>query len=91
MNQIDNKLKRIIKISKELSKATMQRQLDAGVTEYTWLTSDDVRVCEACAENNGKVFKWDSQPLTGHPGEAKCCPNGHCRCQAIPVLDKLLN
>ena len=86
--QTDAKLEKIIQRMKELARATMQRQLDSGVVEYTWTTSDDVRVCEACAENNGKVFRWDSpHPVTGHPGEGKCCSNGHCRCHAIPVLD----
>lgn len=88
MIKADAKLKKTIKRSKELSLATMKRQIDAGVTEYTWRTCDDVRVCEACAKNEGKVFSWESPPETGHPGEAQCCPNGHCRCLALPVLDK---
>jgi len=71
---------------KNNAKAAMQRQIDTGITQYTWLTSKDQRTCKACARNNGKVFSWDSPPETGHPGEGNCCPDTHCRCQAIAVI-----
>jgi len=86
MSEKDKKLEKIIKRIKELAKASMERQVHAGITEYTWQTSEDQRTCEACAKNNGKVFRWDTPPNTGHPGEGKCCPNGHCRCQALAKI-----
>ena len=86
MSEKDPKLEKIVKRIKELGKASMKRQLDIGITEYTWLTAKDQRTCRACSKNNGKVFRWDTPPETGHPGEGKCCPNEHCRCTAIAVL-----
>ena len=34
------------------------------------------------AENDGKIFSWDTPPATGHPGE-----DHNCRCTAVPLPD----
>jgi SPP1 gp7 family putative phage head morphogenesis protein len=60
---------------------TQARQEDAGVEEYEWSTSGDERVRETHQANEGKRFRWDSPPETGHPGE-----DYQCRCVAIAVL-----
>lgn len=65
---------------------TKERQLQAGIYEYRWRSSGDVRVCAACAANNGKRFFWTSPPSSGHPGEGKCCPERFCRCTAEAVI-----
>lgn len=65
---------------------TKLRQQEAGVTEYVWQTSGDERVRPTHKENDGKVFKWDKPPKTGHPGTEI-----NCRCVALPVLDDLLH
>ncbi len=57
------------------------RQIDAGVTEYTWSTSQDERVRPEHAARNGKRFKWDAAPADGHPGQPI-----RCRCVARPVI-----
>lgn len=64
---------------------TRLRQQEAGVTEYVWQTSGDERVRPTHKANDGKTFKWDKPPATGHPGTAI-----NCRCVALPVLDDLL-
>lgn len=48
-------------------------------THYIWRTSGDSKVRSTHAENDGKIFAWDSPPETGHPGE-----DYNCRCWAEP-------
>ncbi len=60
------------------------RQTNAGVTSYTWSTSNDERVREEHAVLEGQVFSWDAAPAVGHPGE-----DFQCRCVALPVIDEL--
>lgn len=81
------KAKRLAEKSRQSAMETMERQLAIGITHYTWQTSGDERTCEDCAKNDGKRFAWAVPPRTGHPGDGKCCQNGHCRCVAIPVFD----
>lgn len=57
------------------------RQQDAGVTEYIWKDSGDVRVRPKHQEYNGNKYRWDSPPSDGHPGQPILC-----RCVASPVI-----
>lgn len=63
-----------------------KNQLKIGATQYLWHSADDGDDCEQCAKNNGKIFSWRKPPATGHPGEGKCCPHGHCRCWAEAIF-----
>lgn len=64
------------------SALNQQRQQNLGIEEYVWRTSGDGdRVRETHRENNGKTFRWDDPPETGHPGE-----DIQCRCVAIPII-----
>ena len=65
---------------------TKLRQQEVGVTEYVWQTSGDERVRPTHRANDGKTFRWDKPPATGHPGS-----DVNCRCVALPVLDNLLD
>ncbi|KVZ03371.1 hypothetical protein WT64_11110 [Burkholderia stagnalis] len=66
--------------SKLNSSITEARQTALGIEEYEWQTSGDERVRDSHAENDGKVFRWDSPPAeTGHPGH-----DVGCRCVALP-------
>ena len=59
-----------------------QRQVDVGIVEYIWRTSEDERVRPLHRDLNNKPFRWDTgHPQEGHPGEAI-----NCRCVAIPVI-----
>lgn len=58
------------------------RQRSLGIESYEWQTSGDERVRDEHVENDGKVFRWDSPPKTGHPGE-----DIQCRCVAIPIFN----
>jgi SPP1 gp7 family putative phage head morphogenesis protein len=58
------------------------RQTALGITEYEWQTSGDERVRDSHADNDGKRFKWDSPPESGHPGHDIAC-----RCVALPIID----
>lgn len=56
------------------------RQTELGITRYIWITSNDERVRDTHAANQGVSFAWDSPPPeTGHPGE-----DFQCRCAAQP-------
>lgn len=78
--------KRLAERSREYAKVERIKQERIGVKKYTWLSCQDERTCPECAKNNGKTFFWNKPPDTGHPGEGKCCPNGHCRCVPIAKL-----
>ncbi len=61
------------------------RQRSAGVTSYEWSTSNDERVRDTHAANEGKVFQWGNPPPeTGDPGD-----DVQCRCVAVPVIPEL--
>ena len=58
------------------------RQQDAGIEEYRWSNSGDKIVRPLHREpRNGNIYRWDSPPPGGHPGEAVLC-----RCVAIAVF-----
>ena len=57
------------------------RQMGVGIQEYKWVTAGDERVRESHRRNNGKVFRWDTPPVEGHPGDAI-----QCRCVAAAVI-----
>lgn len=58
-----------------------QRQAHIGVREYIWRSRDDDKVRSAHAAHDDRVFRWDSPPEGGHPGEAY-----GCRCYAEPTI-----
>lgn len=83
--------------SKLTAVLTKKRQTNLGIEEYVWRDSRDRRVRGNPAgtnpnvpksrdhwARNGKVFRWDSPPPDGHPGEPI-----NCRCIAEPVIKKL--
>lgn len=60
-----------------------------GVQAYKWRTMRDDRVRPGHRELEGKVFTWDSPPVTNpatgernHPGE-----DVNCRCVPIPIIN----
>ncbi len=70
--------------SKLNGQLTRVRQQNAGVESYVWVGSRDERERETHLENEGKTFRWDTPPETGHPGE-----DFQCRCAAFPVIPGL--
>lgn len=64
---------------------THLRHAEMGVEEYIWRATGDDRVRPEHEENDGRRFRWDDPPPTGHPGEDVLC-----RCVAEPVLDRLI-
>lgn len=49
-----------------------------GYDGYYWQTMEDDRVRPTHQANDGKFFKWDNPPITGHPGTEI-----NCRCIAV--------
>ncbi len=64
---------------------TEVRQRSLGIDGYIWRTSNDERVREEHAVQEGERFSWDDPPATGHPGD-----DIQCRCRAEPDLTSLL-
>lgn len=56
------------------------RQEDLGIEQYIWRSQDDAKVRDSHAAYDDRVFRWDSPPEGGHPGEAH-----NCRCFAEPI------
>lgn len=58
------------------------RQTQAGVNRYSWSTVRDRRVRPLHRAREGQVYRWDSPPSDGHPGQPI-----RCRCIARAILD----
>jgi SPP1 gp7 family putative phage head morphogenesis protein len=69
-----------------------QRQRALGVSRYEWSSSNDERVRPMHKELDHSIQRWDSPPITNedgdrnHPGE-----DYQCRCQALPIVDDVLD
>ena len=70
------------KLNADLAQA---RQRALGIESYIWRTAKDARVGDDHKPLEGKVFRWDKPPSTGHPGQR---PN--CRCVAEPNIREAL-
>ena len=69
---------------------TETRQTQAGVTEYTWSSSQDERVREWHDELDGSIQSWDDPPVTNDAGDRNHPGTDYqCRCVAIPILPDL--
>lgn len=72
-----------------MSKFQETRYGDIGITKYRWSDAHDVRVRHDHHELNGKVFRFDSPPVTNKKTGARNNPGQdyNCRCVAIPLFD----
>jgi SPP1 gp7 family putative phage head morphogenesis protein len=70
-----------------LKAMTARRETTAShsTTLYIWRTAGDNKVRPSHASNEGKIFRWDSPPPTGNPGDAI-----NCRCTAEPYVSPFL-
>jgi SPP1 gp7 family putative phage head morphogenesis protein len=82
-------LEELIAHARSTAAENQRKQTSAGITRYEWMSAGDERTCPACRKNDGRKFAWDRPPKTGHPGEGKLCPNGHCRCTAIAHFPRI--
>ncbi len=71
-----------------VSKFREQRYREIGSPSYTWSTSRDERVRPDHRALDGKIFSFDSPPITNRSTGARNNPGEdfRCRCVAIPVL-----
>lgn len=58
------------------------RNEQLGIASYKWQTREDNRVRKLHADRNDRIFRWDSPPSDGHPGQPI-----NCRCVAYSILD----
>lgn len=56
------------------------RQEDLGIEQYVWRSQDDAKVRDSHADYDDQMFRWDTPPEGGHPGQAH-----NCRCFAEPI------
>lgn len=59
-----------------------------GCTHYRWRGVNDSVACPVCKAKEGKRFAFAVRPKGGHPGDGECCPDGQCRCCAVPILPR---
>jgi len=73
-----------------VAKYRQVRYEEAGLNQYQWSTSSDLRVREDHKELNGRIFSWDSPPITDKATGARNNPGEDfgCRCVALPVIMK---
>ena len=76
--------------------------LDAGVTRYKWKAiggkAGDGRTRDSHAEAHGKIFYWDKpvgpngdlKPVNSKGEPVNPSVDFGCRCQAIPIVDKIV-
>jgi SPP1 gp7 family putative phage head morphogenesis protein len=66
---------------------TRIRHREAGIVQYRWSSSKDVRVRESHKALEGTIQAWDAPPVTNEDGERNH-PGGdfRCRCVATPIL-----
>jgi SPP1 gp7 family putative phage head morphogenesis protein len=72
-----------------LSKYQETRYKSAGVTRYRWSGADDERERPDHKALNGKIFSWDSPPITDHRTGARNNPGEdfNCRCVAVAIVE----
>ncbi len=63
-----------------------RRQTQMGVEYYVWRSSDDDKVRGSHAAYDDQIFRWDSPPPDGHPGQAYGC---RCYAEPLPPLASL--
>ncbi|MEI6806776.1 MAG: phage minor head protein [Myxococcaceae bacterium] len=75
-------------VSKYSGDLTKHNQTYVGITHYRWETSRDERVRPEHKALDGKIFAWDSPPVSHRSGDRFHPRQGYrCRCDAIPVID----
>lgn len=64
------------------------QQMDAGITEYIWMTTGDERVRSSHRKLNGKKFNWNNPPVVDERTGRRCHPGEdyQCRCIGRPVF-----
>ena len=62
------------------------RQVELGVTRFTWRTSEDERVRPEHEDLDGQSFEWADPPSEGIPGGPI-----NCRCTAEPDVQGAIN
>lgn len=72
-----------------MSKFQETRYRDIGIEKYRWSTAHDARVRHDHHDLNGKVFRFDSPPVTDKKTGARNNPGEdfNCRCVAIPLVE----
>lgn len=72
-----------------MAKFQETRYSDIGITKYRWSTAHDARVRHDHHELNGKVYRFDSPPVTNKKNGARNNPGQdfNCRCVAIPIVE----
>lgn len=72
-----------------MSKFQETRYKDIGIQKYRWSDSHDRKVRHDHHELNGKVFRFDSPPVSNRKTGARNNPGQdyNCRCVAIPLVD----
>lgn len=58
------------------------KQTQVGIEKYEWRSRRDNRVRPQHRHQDGKVYRWDTPPPGGHPGEPVAC-----RCYGRAVLE----
>ena len=68
---------------------TQYQQRDAGIEEYEWSTSGDIRVRDSHKQLNGKIFHWNAPPVVDKRTGRRCHPGEdyQCRCCALAVFN----
>lgn len=72
-----------------MAKFQETRYKDIGIQKYRWSSAHDARVRHDHNLLNGKIFRFDSPPVSNRKTGARNNPGQdfNCRCVAIPVFD----
>lgn len=72
-----------------MAKFQETRYADIGIQKYRWSTAHDKRVRHDHHDLDGKVFRFDSPPVSNRKTGARNNPGQdyNCRCVAIPLVE----
>lgn len=76
-------------VKPSLEQPKLQRWVEWGIKEFRWEWVDADHDCPQCIARDGEIYKVSSNDI--FPGDGSCCPDGICKCIALPVIEGLID
>lgn len=82
-----NKIKAGVKNGVQYANRAGSREVydEAGVKEFEWVAIADDRICDDCAERDGRKETWEFWETIGLPQSGFSVCTDNCRCELVAV------